>query len=189
MERFMMKKPMTIMGAVVRQAVHFFVFDIMRYKGEDLRGRPLMERKMLLEQVLTANNFISPLMNIEGTGVSLFEAIREKKLEGIVVSMSVGAIRIGSKSSITPLPRFKSPGTGKNQFGWLLQYQNKAVGILELAVPSAHKKAFYGVSKGLITGEDRNFVYVEPTVKAQVRFRNWTRAGMLRTPEFVDFVI
>jgi hypothetical protein len=37
-----------------------------------------------------------------------------------------------------------------------------------------HKKAFYGVSKGLITGEDRNFVYVEPSIKVRVRFRNWT---------------
>jgi DNA ligase 1 len=84
MERFMMKKPITIMEAAVRRPIHFFVFDISRYKGEDLRGCPLMELKMLLEQVLSANNFISPLMRVEDTGESLFEAIREKKLEGIV---------------------------------------------------------------------------------------------------------
>jgi DNA ligase 1 len=80
MERFMKKKPMSIMEAVVRQPVHFFVFDILRYKGEDLRGLPLIERKILLEQVLSANNFISPLMRVESTGVSLFEAIRHLNL-------------------------------------------------------------------------------------------------------------
>jgi DNA ligase-1 len=192
MERFMMKKPMTIMKAVVRQPVHFFVFDILRYKGEDLRGRPLS--KMLLEQVLSANNFISPLMRVEGTGVSLFEATREKKLEGIVAkkknSKYVGRrdpswIKIINYS----YAEVKIVGYRKNQFGWLLQHQERTVGVLELAVPSAHKNAFYGVSKGLVTGEDRDFIYVDPSITTRVRFRNWTRAGMLRTPEFVDFVI
>lgn len=51
--------------------------------GKDCRGMTL-ERRELLEQVIIANEFISPLIHVEGTGVSLFNAIREKKLEGIV---------------------------------------------------------------------------------------------------------
>lgn len=194
MERFMMKKPMTIMEAVVRQPVHFFVFDILRYKGKDLRELPLIERKKILEQVLSANNFISPLMNIDDTGVSLFEAIREKKLEGIVAKKK-GSKYVGRRNSNWvkiinyAYAEVQIAGYRKNQFGWLLKHRERTVGVLELAVPSAHKNAFYGVSKVLITGEDRNFVYVQPSIKALVRFRNWTRAGMLRTPEFVDFSI
>jgi DNA ligase-1 len=193
-ERFMLKKPMSIMEAAVRQPVHFFVFDILRYKGEDLRDRSLMERKMLLERVLSSNNFISPLMRIEGTGISLFEAIREKKLEGIVAKKKNSKYVSRRDPSWVKIINYtyaevQIAGYRKNQFGWLLKHRERSVGVLELAVPSAHKKAFYGVSKGLVTGEDRNFVYVEPIIKAQVRFRNWTRTGMLRTPEFVDFVI
>ena len=63
------------------------------------------------------------------------------------------------------------------------------MGIIELAVPAAHRQAFYGVAKTIITGEDRDFVYVQPSIEAVVRFRNWTRAGMLRAPEFVRFVV
>lgn len=194
MERFMMKKPMSIQQGMIRQPVHFFVFDILRYKGEDLRALPLLERKNILEQVLTANNFISPLMRVGDTGISLFEAIHEKKLEGIVgkkkTSRYVGRrdanwIKIINYSNAV----VQIAGYRKNQFGWLLQHGEKNVGVLELAVPSAHKNAFYGVSKALVTGEDRNFVYVHPSIKARVRFRNWTRAGMLRTPEFVNFII
>ncbi len=194
MERFMKKKPMAIMEAAVRQPVHFFVFDILRYKGEDLRGKPLMERKMLLEKVLSANNFMSPLMRVDDTGISLFEAIREKKLEGIVAkkknSKYVGRRDANWIKIINyNYAEVQIIGYRKNQFEWLLQHRGRNVGVLELAVPSSHKKAFYGVSKGLVTGEDRNFVYVQPNIAARVRFRNWTRAGMLRTPEFVDFVV
>jgi DNA ligase-1 len=194
MERFMMKKPMTITEAVMRQPVHFFVFDILRYKGEDLRGLPLLERKMLLERVVSANNFVSPLMRIEDTGVSLFDAIREKKLEGIVAKKKTSKYVGRRDPSWVKIINYtyavvQITGYRKNQFGWLLQHQERTVGVLELAVPSAHKKAFYGVSKGLVTGEDRNFVYVQPSIAARVRFRNWTKVGMLRTPEFVDFVI
>jgi DNA ligase-1 len=194
MERFMMKKPMRIQEAVIRQPVHFFVFDILRYKGEDLRSLPLIERKMLLEQVLSANNFISPLMRVEDTGVSLFEAIREKQLEGIVAKKKTSKY-VGRRDANWikiinyTYAEVKIVGYRKNQFGWLLQHRNRAVGILEFAVPSSHKKAFYGVAKALVTSEDRDFVYIEPKLNARVRFRNWTRAGMLRTPEFVEFII
>jgi DNA ligase-1 len=194
MERFMMKKPMRIQEAVIRQPVHFFVFDILRYKGEDLRSLPLIERKMLLEQVLSANNYMRTIMRIDDTGVSLFKAIREKQLEGIVAKKKTSKYVGRRDASWIKIINYtyaevQIAGYRKNQFGWLLQHRNRNVGVLELAVPSAHKKAFYGVSQGLITGEDRNFVYVEPSIKARVRFRNWTRAGMLRTPEFVGFVV
>ncbi len=51
-----------------------------------------------------------------------------------------------------------------------------------------YKQAFYGLVDRLKVREDRDYVYVEPRINAKVRFRNWTRAGMLRSPEFVKFV-
>jgi DNA ligase-1 len=173
MERFMKKKPMSIKQGMIRQPVHFFVFDILRYKGEDLRALPLLERKKILEQVLKANNFISPLMRVGDSGVSLFEAIREKQLEGIVAKKKTSKY-VGKRDANWikiinyTYAEVKIVGYRKNQFGWLLQHHDRTVGALELAVPSAHKKAFYGVSQGLITGEDQNFVYVEPSIKARV---------------------
>ncbi|MCD9023294.1 ATP-dependent DNA ligase [Cohnella silvisoli] len=194
MDRFKLKKPMSIQEAVISHPVHFFVFDILRYKGEDLRERPLIERKMLLEQVLSANNSMSPLMSVESAGVSLFEAIQQKQLEGMVAKEKTSEYSgRRDRNWLTVInytyAEVQIVGYRKNQFGWLLRHRNRTVGILELAVPSSHKKAFYGVSKGLVTGEDQNFVYVEPSIKAMVRSRNWTREGMLRSPEFVDFVI
>jgi DNA ligase-1 len=185
---------MAIMQAVARQPVTFFVFDILRYKGEDLRGRTLPERKAILDQVLTDNKHFSRVLSIEGTGNSLFDVIKGKKLEGMVAkrkdSKYVGRRDANWLKIINyTYADVQIAGYRKNEFGWLLQHEDRALGVLELAVPIAHKKAFYGISKGIITGEDRNFVYVEPGIKAKVRFRDWTRKGMLRSPEFVDFVV
>jgi DNA ligase-1 len=80
-------------------------------------------------------------------------------------------------------------GYRKEQFGWLVQLDGRPAGIIELAVPDAHKKAFYGVARTIVTGEDRNFVYVQPQLKARVRFRSRYKSGQLRSPEFVDFVV
>jgi DNA ligase-1 len=79
MERFMMKKPMAITDAAVLQPVVYFVFDILRYMGEDLRSWPLMERKALLSHVIEENKHFSRVINIDGAGSSMFAAIREKE--------------------------------------------------------------------------------------------------------------
>ncbi|QMV44479.1 ATP-dependent DNA ligase [Cohnella cholangitidis] len=194
MERFAKRRPISIQQAMVRQPVHFYVFDILRYRGRDLRALPLTERKRILQQVITPSSFVTPVMSVPGAGNALFEVIKEKQLEGIVAKKKCSKYVGRRDANWIKIINYtyaivQIAGYRKNQFGWLLQHQDRAVGLLELAVPSSHKKAFYGVAKALVTGEDRDFVYVDKKLSARVRFRNWTRAGMLRTPEFVDFVV
>lgn len=73
---------------------------------------------------------------------------------------------------------------------WLVDDRGRVrpAGIIEFGVGPMERKAFYGVSKALITGEDHEFVYVEPRIRASVKMRNWTRAGMLRSPVFERFI-
>ncbi|MGK5654356.1 hypothetical protein ACSNN6_26560 [Brevibacillus formosus] len=70
----------------------------------------------------------------------------------------------------------------------MAHYNGRPAGVIELGVPPTHKQAFYGVAKQLITGEDREYVYIQPHIKARVKIRNWTKSGMLRSPVFVDFI-
>ncbi|WP_305954234.1 hypothetical protein [Paenibacillus sp. FSL H8-0259] len=65
----------------------------------------------------------------------------------------------------------------------------RSAGVIEFGVSPMHKQAFYVVVKPLITGEDRDYVYVEPRIRARVKIRNWTRAGMLRSPVFTEFIV
>jgi len=196
MERFLKRKPLAIRQAMVRQPVHYYVFDILRYNGRDLRPLPLTERKRILQQVLSANKFFSPVLSVPGTGVALFEAIKEKKLEGIVAKLQKSRYVGRRAPSWIKIINYtydvvQIAGYRKNQFGWLLSHRGRPVGLLEhpTLVPLKHKQAFYGVARSLVSREDRDFVYLEPRINARVRFRNWTRKGMLRSPEFVGFIV
>jgi len=194
MERFRMSKAPRIREAVNQVPVHYYVFDVLHYNGEDMRGRPLMERKELLNKILENNSHFSSVFHVDGSGKGLFNLIRQRRLEGIVAKRK-DSIYVGRRSADWikiinyQYADVHIAGYRKDQFGWLAQVNGRPVGIIELAVPSVHKKAFYGVAKSIITGEDKNIVYVQPSLKARVRFRNWTKAGKLRTPEFVDFVV
>jgi DNA ligase-1 len=65
----------------------------------------------------------------------------------------------------------------------------RPTGIIEFGPGPKEKKAFYEVSRGIVSGDDNNFVYLEPRIRAQVKMRNWTKSGMLRDPVFTKFII
>ncbi|MFD2328795.1 ATP-dependent DNA ligase [Cohnella sp. GCM10020058] len=193
MERFQLKQERKIEEAAKSWPVQYFVFDLLQYKGEDLRSWPLSRRKKLLQEVLRPDARFSNVMSIEGSGTDLFEAVRQRKLEGIVAKRT-NSPYVGRRD-----PRWIKiinyeyadvtiAGYRRGEFGWLAHYEGRPAGIIEF-VPMAHKKAFRAVSSGLITRQDKNFVYMEPRIQVRVRFRNWTRRGMLRSPEFVNFII
>lgn len=65
----------------------------------------------------------------------------------------------------------------------------RPAGIIEFGASPIHKSAFKGVAPQLVNGEDREFVHLEPRLRARVRMRNWTKSGMLRSPVFTEFII
>ncbi|WP_169091458.1 RNA ligase family protein [Paenibacillus sp. PL91] len=193
MERFKLTKAVKIRDAALTKPVHYYVFDVLYYNGIDMRNRPLTERKALLLQILTANAFYSPVLSVEGTGIALFDTIKERHLEGIVAKRknSVYVSRRSDKWMKIINYQYADvhiAGYRKDTFGWLAHVNGRPAGTIELAVPSTHKKAFYGVAKTIVTGEDRNYVYVQPRIKARVRFRNYYKSGLMRSLEFVEFI-
>lgn len=197
MERFQLKKHDKIQAAAMRRPVHFVVFDILFHNGKDLRGLPLLKRKSILKSVLNPNEFFTPIMHIDDNGEDLYRLICKRKMEGIVAKLKDSTYLSRRSHDWLKIVRYEEAevfisGYKKDDFGWLACVEEngkkRPAGIIELGVPSKHKKAFYGIAKQIITSEDKNFVYLEPLIKAKVKMRNWTRNGMLRTPSFVDFI-
>lgn len=198
MERFRMTKPATIRAAAGSKPVNFVVFDILSYKGDDLRSRPLMERKAILDIVLTENNYYTKISYIDEHGEAFNKIIKQRNMEGSVAKLKNSRYVSRRSESWLKIVNYQMhevyiAGYRKEQFGWLAHVkengQLRPGGIIELAVPSSHKKAFHSVAESIVSGEDRNFVYVEPKLRAKVTTRGWTKNRMLRTPAFVDFII
>ncbi|WP_372636636.1 ATP-dependent DNA ligase [Cohnella sp.] len=194
LDRFRLTKPMSIREASVRNPVRYNVFDILRYRGRDVRMLALSERKKLLGEVLEGNRCISPAIEVEHTGIALFEALRRNGVRGIVAKRRTSAYVGRRDDSWLKIRDYdyavvQIAGYRKNQFGWLVRHRDQIAGLLEHGIPSAHRNAFLGVCGTLATHEDRDFVYVEPAIQARVRHQLWTRDGLLRKPEFVEFVV
>jgi DNA ligase-1 len=198
MERFQLSKQTKIKAAVKNRPVHYIVFDVLRHNDRDLRRLPLIKRKSILESIIKPNPYISIIPATENNGTDLYNTICTNKMEGIVAKRKDSLYVSKRSSDWLKIVRYEYAevfisGYRKNDFGWIGQVEEngtkRTAGIIELGVPPKHKKAFYGIAKQLITGEDKHFVYLEPVLKARIKFRNWTRNNMLRTPSFVEFVL
>ncbi|MBY0088415.1 RNA ligase family protein [Brevibacillus brevis] len=175
--------------------ISYVVFDVLRYEDSDLRCLPLLERKAVLDQAITDTPTMSKIAYIDGRGEDLWDAIVARDMEGIVAKKKDGRYHADKRTDdFVKIINYcyadvNISGWRKGDFGWLAHVDGRTVGVIELGVPPTHKQAFFSVAKPLITGEDRDFIYVQPLIKARVKFRNWTKSGMLRSPVFANFIL
>ncbi|GIP61115.1 ATP-dependent DNA ligase [Paenibacillus woosongensis] len=199
MSRFQAKRADKIARLSVTLPACFAVFDILRYKGEDLRRLPLIERKAILADIAFPNANIGVVPFVECAGEALFAQIKARGMEGVVGKRRDGVYETGRRSdSWRKLINWTHAevyitGYKKAEFGWLAGIADdrgkiRPAGIIQLGVTPTDKKAFFGVVKPLITGEDREFIYINPQIRAKVKMRNWTKAGFLRNPVFMNFI-
>ena len=58
---------------------------------------------------------------------------------------------------------------------------------MEFMIPDA-KKEFYRQYRDYIMEENKKFIFLDPKIKRHVKFRNYTKAGLLRIPAFVEYI-
>lgn len=64
--------------------LYFYIFDILWLDGKDLTGRPLSERKIILNALKPENDIIKISQSFEESGFTFFEAAKKMGLEGII---------------------------------------------------------------------------------------------------------
>jgi DNA ligase-1 len=198
MDRFQLKKSEKISKLSKQRPVHCIVWDILFYKGRDLRQLPLMKRRSILESALQPNQFFSIVPQIEGRGEDLYKSIVERKMEGMVAKRKDSKYVSRRSHDWIKIINYQFEevylaGYGKDEYGWLAHVEENGVkrpaGVIKLGGSPKQKKDFYTISQQLKIGEDKKFVYLDPRIKAKVKFRNWTRNGMLRDPVLVDSIV
>ncbi|SFE91907.1 DNA ligase-1 [Bacillus sp. OV194] len=197
MSRFQIASQDRIHRSSTRCPVHFCAFDILYYEGLSVMNLPLSERKKLLDSVVSENDCLSKVRWLKGNGIELFSLCQDKGLEGIVLKKASSTYQSDRRSSAwIKVINYQYEdvliiGYLKNKFGWILgrviDGKMKMIGITEYVPPKA-RRDFYQVAEGLVINETHDIVYLKPTVRCTVKYRNYTKAGLLRMPVFVKFI-
>ncbi|HDD45898.1 MAG TPA: DNA ligase [Candidatus Aenigmarchaeota archaeon] len=77
----------------------YMVFDILFFNGKELLHVPLIERKDLLDRVVSDSKRMVKTMFIDTYGKRFFESARKKGLEGIMAKYKASSYEIGKRSS------------------------------------------------------------------------------------------
>ena len=194
--------------------VVYYVFDLIYLDGYDLRRVALDERKRVLRQVLRAGDLVRYSDHYAGRGTALFEAAKQKGLEGILAKKCNSCYeerrsREWLKIKITQtvdcvIGGYTDPEGSRQYFGSLVLglYNDKKqlihVGHAGSGFNQATLKQIAEMLKGIeapkspFTGpvEARKVHWVKPVRVAEVKFSEWTHESSaggfkLRAPVFL----
>lgn len=189
MERFQSKKSL--------HKIQYCVFDIIYLNGQKVTHLPLVERKELLDNLLTDNEKIAKVQWMYGNGEAYFNLIKKNGLEGIVLKDLNSKYHINKRSSDwLKVINYQYTdayiiGLRKDEFGLLLGIDEgqriKSAGLMEY-MGTNDRKIFYRSYKELIINENDKFIFLDPKLKCRVKYRNFTKDGKLRIPSFVEYI-
>src|ERR1041385_106419 len=192
------------------KGIGYYVFDLLELDGEDLRKRPLIERKEKLAQLL--KGVPAPLSfsdHIKGTGDEVYAHACKIGLEGIVskrgdapyvsgrgpawlktkCGMEQEFIVIGWRPSDIAGRPFRSILLGLREDGELRYagrvgsgYTGERLENLAAEFKKLERKG--SPAQGVPPAIARHAHFVEPKLVAQIAFRGWTRDNLVRQGSF-----
>ncbi|GAC1513753.1 MAG: hypothetical protein NVS1B11_27020 [Terriglobales bacterium] len=195
-------------------SVVYYVFDVLYIDGYDLRRVPLEQRKEVLAQIIWFGDLIRYSDHYPGKGIALFNAAKQKGLEGIVAKRRNSYYderrsREWLKIKITQtvdcvIGGYTDPEGSRQYFGAIVLglYNKKGqlvhIGQAGTGFNQAILKQISQVVEELETNESpffgpvdaRNVHWVRPERVAEIKFSEWTHetseGGVkLRAPVFM----
>jgi bifunctional non-homologous end joining protein LigD len=214
LKRFHLKDKAAIERADQEIPCVFYAFDILHYEGVETRSCPLSERRRFLEQALNPTERVQLVTQIVGDGETLYSAVLQTGMEGIVAKKLDSKYEAGKRSSCwlkiknTLSAEFivggysKGEGSRSASFGaLLLGYRTD---------PKSEKLSYVGhVGSGFDEAKLRDLLnrlqpleqmsspflskpelhgptkWVKPELVVEVKFNEITPGGVLRAPVFV----
>jgi len=192
-----------------------FVFDLLELDGEPLLELPLVERKSRLRKLLDPRNRCVSFSEDFEDGDALYEAARDKGLEGIIAKRASSTYKEGKRTrdwlkiktenneEFVVAGYTRGSGRRAGTFGSLVlgAYENgelRYVGNVGTGFDDAEIRKLLGLLKPLHRDTSPfpappkmprvrkgDVQWVEPRLVAQVRFGEWTHEGHLRHPAYL----
>ncbi|WP_237763932.1 non-homologous end-joining DNA ligase [Terrimicrobium sacchariphilum] len=196
-------------------ALFYYVFDLPRYKGRDLRDRPVEVRKEMLREIIPGAGEVVRFSDSLGSNYrKLRNHAKALNLEGLIGKRGGSLYESGRRSGAwikikiiheqeLVIAGYTDPQGSRSGFGAiLLGYYKQGRLISAGKVGTGFSDALldslsarfrrmsrgtmpYADAKNLTPAELRSAHWVKPEMVAQVRFKEWTSDGRLRQPVFL----
>lgn len=192
--------------------LHYFIFDLLYLDGYDLRGATLLERKRLLEALLTsAPATLKFSAHIEGSGEEFYKQACRLRLEGMISKRADSTYQSGRcrdwikvKCTLRQelvVGGYTEPEGSRSGFGALLlgvyepdgslRYSGKVgTGFNEATLNTLYKRLTALEAKAPAFSnpprgyEAKGAHWIAPELVAEIEFTEWTSDGTLRHPSF-----
>ena len=209
-----LQRSSAIARAAVDLPAVFYAFDLLAFGGLDLRDLPLVARKDILREVLPTVGPIRYSDHIETEGQAMYEQVTTMRLEGIVAKRADSSYRSGRSTSWYKIRAVRTddfvvvgytdPKGGRPGFGALHLAQFAHANHGELVYAGSVGTGFSDdildeIMVSLRTLEDStggppfggslpkgpSHHWVRPELVVEVRYKEFTEAGVIRHPSFV----
>ncbi len=193
-----------------RTRLQYCVFDLLFLGAEDVRPKPLLERKRLLKQMLPRTNLLRYSEHIEGGGIALFEKAKQAGLEGVMAKLASGLYYSGKRTQEwlkfkamneqeVVIVGYTAPRRSRKYFGALVlavreSSQWQYVGHAGTGFDEETLRMLYDKMQPLKTKtkpftakvkDEAQTTWLRPQLVAEVKFTEWTDRGEMRHPVFL----
>jgi len=201
--RSLMSNRFKIDLAATKLPVSFVAFDLLYLDGEQLTDRPLMERKKLLQKMVSDSERLAVSRYIEHKGVALYEAAEKQGHEGVVAKRKDSRYYFGKRTKdwikckalldedfvvcgyYQKADNIVSVVLGSYAEGNLVYRGHVVMGVSRedyrrMAASVPVRKEKYCASFPVFEGA----AWLEPSLVCTVKFMEYTPGGGLRQPVF-----
>lgn len=192
-----------------RMPVVYYVFDLLFLDGRDLREELLSLRRSVLEKVIMPFKNIRLSDEINAKGVSFYEAVKEKGLEGIMakkksskyvykrsadwkkikIVMEQEAVIGGFTEKRGTRPYFGALLLGVYEDGRFVYIGHTGTGFSTKTLEELYgKMSELKIPESPFTDPPKpneKAHWVKPELIANIKFSEWTKAGKMRQPVFL----
>src|SRR3989454_1805140 len=199
--------------AAVETPATLYVFDLLAFEGYDVRPLPLVKRKAVLAKLLPRAGALRFSDHVETKGEALYDHVVQLGLEGIVAKKADSPYRGGRSANWLKIradrtddfvvvgysrPKGSRGGVGALHLAGYADGRLVYAGRVGSGFTAQQLKEVSAQLEGAVRDtppcecppallKDKENVWVEPKLVAEVRFKEWTPDHVLRQPVFLRF--
>ncbi|HKF43665.1 MAG TPA: non-homologous end-joining DNA ligase [Thermoanaerobaculia bacterium] len=186
----------------------YMVFDCLYRDGQDLRSRPLPDRRAALEKAIGETERLFASRRLEGDGFAAFKTARKNGWEGLVAKDASAPYIEGRSTKWLKVKvhqeeefvivGFTAPEGSRTHFGALLLGAHRGrdlfyVGKVGTGFNQKTLNSLHAAMRPLARKDppvknpprEKEAVWIEPKLVAQVSFHEWTDDERLRQPVYL----